>query len=158
MYYDITRTLLDRVGLVTVVTDNGEQLSAYSGEGKELASVHIAYDSPEDNTIRRLGLVDFTQKAHNEACHHHAPVDRAFMQAPHYVVDDGQGSCDSVLGIFPVKYLVDEDVILYADTEGYVTPFAVDRSRDEHPVDVFNQHALASGILNEGESYQKVEK
>lgn len=159
MYYDIIRKQVGNAGLIVVEGENSQQIMVFNGEGKEIANVNTAYDCPEDNTVRRLGILDFAEQVYNTACSTEVPVDKAFTQAQHYVVTDGQGTADSFDVLIPIKYVVGEEVILYADVEGYArSPFAVDLSLDEDPVDVFNQHMQAAGFLTEDERFEEVKK
>lgn len=158
MYYDVIRKRVGNAGVAVVEGENSQEIKVYNGEGKEIANVQTAYDCPEDNTVKRLGILDFAEMLHNTACSEELPVNGAFDQAKHYIITDGQGTADSFNVLLPIKYLVSDEVILYADVEGYCTPFAVDFSIEEDPVDVFNQHMQASGMLNEDERYTEVTK
>lgn len=158
MYYDITRKRVGNAGVVVVEGEDAQEIIVYDGEGKQVTNVQTAYDCPEDNTVKRLGILDFAELLHQAACSDSLPVNGAFDQAEHYHVTDGQDTHDSYNVLLPIKYLVSDEVILYTDVQGYCTPFAVDFTIDEHPVDVFNQHMQASGFLAEDERYEEVKK
>lgn len=156
MYYDIQRKHIGNVGVLVLEGDSSQELAIFNGEGIKIASVATDSYSPEDNTIKRLGLLDLLGTFYDGACQHITRVDNAFVQKEAYPITDGTSRLDSDNLLIPIRYLYNDSVVLYADAEGWATPFSVDFDEDDHPVDLFNQHMRAMGLAEESEQYTEV--